>query len=497
MICVSIGRSRHKHMMAEHRHLCEQGAELVELRLDYISSRVNIQRLLKDRPCKTVISVRREQDGGKYTGSEDARLIMLREAIANGVEYIDLEEDIAGTIPRFGKTKRIISYHSFRNTPDNLRELHARLKSLDADIVKIATMANQPHDNLRVLEMMQESDSPTIGMCMGDIGTPSRILGPKFGAPFTYATFHHERALAPGQLSYDQMVNVYRHNKISPATGVFGVVADPVAHSLSPQIHNAAFGVASIDAVYVPFRVPFDALGQFIEDVPRLGIRGLSITIPHKEAVAKYLTKVDPAVKGIGAVNTVLFKGPDVLGYNTDYKAAMDCLEHALGGAVPPGTPSPLKDKKVLVLGAGGVARAIMYGLQRRGAKTTIASRTKSRSQYLAETFGGRCIEWSARHISDVEIIVNCTPVGMHPNVDESPFNKSHLKPSMVVFDTVYNPESTLLLKEARSHGCRTVTGVEMFIRQAALQFLLFTGKEGPEPLMRETLKRAIGPVKY
>ena len=219
MICVSIGRSRHKHMLAEHAHLCEQGAELVELRLDYISSRVNIQRLLKDRPCTTVITVRREQDGGKYTGSEDARLIMLREAIANGVEYIDLEDDIAGKIPRFGKTKRIISYHSFRNTPDNLRELHARLKSLDADIVKIATMANQPHDNLRMLEMMQESDSPTIGMCMGDIGTPSRILGPKFGAPFTYATFHHERALAPGQLSYDQMVNVYRHNRIEPDDG--------------------------------------------------------------------------------------------------------------------------------------------------------------------------------------------------------------------------------------------------------------------------------------
>ena len=496
MICVSIGRSRHKHMLAEFAHLVEQGAELVELRLDYISSRVNIQRLLKDRPCPTVITVRREQDGGKYTGSEEARLIMLREAIANGVEYVDLEDDIAGQIPRFGKTKRIISYHSFRNTPDNLRELHARMKALDADIVKIATMANQPHDNLRVLEMMQESDSPTVAMCMGDIGTPSRILGQKFGAKFTYATFHHERALAPGQLSYDQMVNIYRHNSIGPQTAVYGVVADPVGHSLSPQIHNAAFGAADIDAVYVPFRVPFDTLGHFVEDVPRLGLRGLSVTIPHKEAIAKFLTKVDPAVKGIGAVNTVLFKGEEVLGYNTDYKAAMDCLENALGGAVPPGTPSPLKDKKVLVLGAGGVARAVMYGLQRRGAKTTIASRTKSRAQFLADNFDGRCVDWQVRHTM-TDIVVNCTPVGMHPNVDETPFNKSHLKPAMVVFDTVYNPESTLLLKEAKSHGCRTVTGVEMFIRQAALQFLLFTGKEAPEALMRETLKRAIGPVKF
>jgi 3-dehydroquinate dehydratase / shikimate dehydrogenase len=496
MICVSIGRSRHKHMLAEFAHLVEQGAELVELRLDYISSRVNIQRLLKDRPCATVITVRREQDGGKYTGSEEARLIMLREAIANGVEWVDLEDDIAGKIPRFGKTKRIISFHSFRNTPDNLRELHARLKALDADIVKIATMANQPHDNLRVLEMMQESDCPTVGMCMGDIGTPSRILGPKFGAPFTYATFHHERALAPGQLSYDQMVNVYRHNSIKRESAVYGVVADPVGHSLSPQIHNAEFGAVGVDAVYVPFRVPFDILGQFMEDVPRLGIKGLSVTIPHKEAIAKFLTKVDPAVKGIGAVNTVLFKNDEVLGYNTDYKAAMDCLENALGGAVPPGTPSPLQDKKVLVLGAGGVARAVMYGLQRRGAKSTIASRTRTRAQFLADSFGGKCVEWSARHVP-AEIIVNCTPVGMHPNVDESPFNKSNLKPTMIVFDTVYNPESTLLLKEARSHGCRIVSGVDMFVRQASLQFFLFTGKEANEDRMRETLKRAIGPVKY
>jgi 3-dehydroquinate dehydratase/shikimate dehydrogenase len=483
-------------MLAEFAHLVEQGAELVELRLDYISTRVNIQRLLKDRPCATVITVRREQDGGKWTGSEEARMIMLREAIANGVEYVDLEDDIAAKVPRFGKTKRIISYHSFRNTPENLRELHNRLKGLDADIVKIATMANQPRDNVRMLEMVQESDCPTVGMCMGDMGTPSRILGAKFGAYFTYATFHHERALAPGQLSYDHMVNIYRHNSIGRDTAVYGVTADPVGHSLSPQIHNAEFGAAGVDAVYVPFRVPFDTLGQFMEDVDRLGIRGLSVTIPHKEAVAKYLTKVDPAVKGIGAVNTILFRGSDVLGYNTDYKAAMDCLENALGGAVPPGTPSPLQDKRVMVLGAGGVARAVMYGLQRRGAKTTIASRTRSRAQFLADAFDGKCVDWQARH-GTVDILVNCTPVGMHPNVDETPFNKTYLKPNMIVFDTVYNPESTLLLKEARSQGCKAVTGVEMFIRQAALQFLLFTGKEASEARMRETLKRAIGSVKY
>jgi len=482
-------------MLAEQKHLVEQGAQMIELRLDYISTRVNIQRLLKDRSCPTIVTVRREQDGGKFTGTEEARLVMLREAIAVGVEYVDLEEDIASQIPRFGKTKRIISYHSFRKTPDDLRGLHTRLAALDADIVKIATMANQPRDNLRMLEMMQQSEMPTIGMCMGDIGTPSRILGAKFGAPFVYATFHHERALAPGQLSYDQMINIYRHNHLNEETAIYGVIADPIGHSLSPEVHNAAFGAAGINAVYVPFRVSVDKLGQFVEDVSRLNLRGLSVTIPHKEAIAKQLTKVDPAVKGIGAVNTVLFKGNEVLGYNTDYKAAIDSLENALGDVGA--EPSPLKGKHVLVLGAGGVARAILYGLQRRGAKVTIASRTYSRAKNLADAFGAHAVDWKARHNVEPNIVVNCTPIGMHPNVDESPFGKSHIKPAMVVFDTVYNPESTLLLKEAKSRGCRTITGVEMFIRQAALQFLLFTGQEAPHKLMHDTLKRAIGPVKY
>ena len=178
MLCVSIGRSRHKHMMAEHRHLVEQGAKMVELRLDYVAGRVNMGRLLADRPagCQVIITARRKEDGGKWSGSEESRQLLLREAIAEGVDYVDLEEDIAALIPRFGQTKRIVSYHNFRKTPENLREFHTRMSELDPDIVKIATMANDPHDTLRMLEVMQESEVPTVAMCMGDIGTPSRIL---------------------------------------------------------------------------------------------------------------------------------------------------------------------------------------------------------------------------------------------------------------------------------------------------------------------------------
>jgi 3-dehydroquinate dehydratase/shikimate dehydrogenase len=483
-------------VIAEQKHMVERGAELVELRLDYIKGDVSLRRLLQDRPCPVIISCRRTKDGGKYTGTEEARLMLLRSAVAAGVDYVDLEEDVAASIPRFGATRRIISHHDFRKTPDDLAGLHAQLDAFDADIVKIATMANHPHDNLRVLELIKKSKTPTVALCMGDMGTPSRILGGHFGAPFTFATFHHERTLAPGQLSFDQMREIYHYDEIDEQTALYGVVADPIGHSLSPQIHNAAFRHLGLNAVYIPFRAPREDLGMFIEDAKKLNLRGLSVTIPHKEAIARYLTKIDAAAKGIEAVNTVVFEGQDLVGYNTDCKAAMDSLTRALASESRP-DHDPLPGKSALVLGAGGAARAIVYGLTKHKVKTTISSRTAGRAVALAKKYGAAVVDWSARHKVGPEILINCTPVGMHPDVDATPFEKSHLRPSMVVFDTVYNPESTLLVKSAQRHGCRVVTGVEMFVRQASLQFRLFTGQKPPGELMREVLKRTIGPVKY
>ena len=198
MICVSIGRGRHAQMIAEHQRLCEQGAGLVELRLDYIARAVDLGRLLHHRPCPAIMTCRREKDGGRWRESENERVTLLRSAIAAGADYVDLEEHVAALIPRYGNTKRIVSLHDFEKTPEDLDGIYRRLAALDPDIVKIATMANKPHDNLRMLRIIADSDIPTVGMCMGDMGAPSRILAGKFGAPFTYATFHQERAARPG-----------------------------------------------------------------------------------------------------------------------------------------------------------------------------------------------------------------------------------------------------------------------------------------------------------
>ncbi len=494
MICVSIGRGRHRHVIAEHRHLVEQGAELVELRLDYINGEINLKRLLTDRPGPVVVTCRRERDGGKYAGSEDRRMMLLRTAIAEGVEYVDIEDDIAAAVPRFGPTKRIISMHDFRKTPTDLELIHRRMSKLDPDIIKICTMANHPQDNLRVLQLARDSKTPMIGICMGDIGIPTRILAGRFGAPFTYATFHHERSLAPGQLSFDQMNEVYHYNQITPETEVYGVIADPVGHSLSPLIHNAAFADLNMNKVYVPLRVPREDLAQFIDEAPQWGIKGLSVTIPHKESVLKKLTEADGAVRGIGAANTIIFDGDARIGYNTDYRAAISSLENALKRQNP--AEKPFEGKTALVLGSGGVGKAIAHGLIRRDVKVVLTDGVARHATELAKRFDCRSIEWSLRHTVSTDLLINCTPVGMHPNVDETPYDKHHLRPSMVVFDAVYNPENTMLIKNARKRNCTVVTGVDMFVRQACLQFQLFTGQEGPAGLMRDVIKRATAAAK-
>jgi 3-dehydroquinate dehydratase/shikimate dehydrogenase len=481
-------------MIAEYKHLAEQGAKLVELRLDYISGPVNLRRLLAERPCAVVISCRRPTDGGKWAGTEEQRQLLLRTAIAEGVDFIDLEDDIAAKVPRFGKTKRIVSFHDFRKTPDNLDEIHRRLSACDPDIVKISTMANHPSDNVRILNMIRKAKVPTIGLGMGDIGVPTRILAGKFGAAHTYATFHSERALAPGQLSFEHMTQVYRYDQINAETEVYGVVADPIGHSLSPLIQNAGFAHLGLNKVYVPFRVPREDLGRFMDDAETLGIRGLSITIPHKEEVIKKLTVVDEAVHGIGAANTVLFNGTVRTGYNTDYHAAMSSLEEVMG--LSAAGEKPLAGKTALVMGCGGAGMAITYGLLRRGASVLVSDIAPKKAETLAARFNCQAVDWADRHKANPDILINSTPVGMHPNVDETPYEKHHLRPAMIVFDAVYNPENTLLIKDARSRNCTVVTGIEMFVRQACLQFKHFTGHEGPADLMRDVIRRTIGAVR-
>ena len=496
MICVSIGRGRHRMLMQEHADLAQQGVKLVELRLDYIRRSVDLTRLLQDRPTPVIATCRRPTDGGKWRGSERDRIMLLRTAIVDGADYVDLEHDIASEIPRYGPTKRIISYHNFRETPDDIAEIHAKITKLDPDIIKITTMANSPEDNFKVLRLIRSSSIPTIAFCMGDIGTPSRILCGQAGAPFTYATFSDERKMAPGQLSYQTMRDLYRYEQLNAETRVYGVIADPIGHSLSPLVHNRAFEDNNINAIYLPFRVPREHFQDFIAKAPELGIHGLSVTIPHKERAYEAATHRDKDVSGIKAANTLVFGDDKIAAYNTDCLAAMECIAKALNIDMK-NHETPFEGKRVLIMGTGGVARAIAYGLVRRGADVTVSGRNVNRSEYLAKELKCNTIDWVAKHSIRPDVIINGTPVGMHPNVNESPIELAQLKSNHIVFDTVYNPEQTLLIKYARQKECKVITGTEMFVRQAAMQFKLFTGEKTSRRTMRERVRRAISPVRY
>ena len=494
MICVSIGRTRHKMVVAEHQSLAQHGAELVELRLDWLSRIPDLGRLLAEKPTPVVITCRRRSDKGRWRGTEEQRQTTLRSAIVSGAEYIDLEDDIATAIPRYGSTQRIISHHNFDETPEDLEDIHDRMCKLDPDIIKLVTMANRPEDGLRLLKLVEASEIPTIGFCMGELGVPSRLLCVKYGSPFTYGTFSSERSLAPGQLSFTEMRDVYGFDRIGSETRIFGVIGDPVAHSLSPLIHNAAFSADGVNALYIPLRVPSHALDETLQAYEWLEIDGYSVTIPHKQAILDHARHRDDSVRQLGAANT-LSRSPDGRwqATNTDLPAAMEALRIGLDNAEAGKT---LKGRKCVVLGAGGAARAVAGGLVDAGAVVTISGRTRRRATELSDELGCQEIGWENRGTPFADILVNCTPVGMHPDVNESPFQPQWLNEGTLVFDTVYNPENTLLLKQAVERGCPTVSGIEMFIRQAALQYEHFTGRPAPLDVMRQSLRKGISPVR-
>jgi 3-dehydroquinate dehydratase/shikimate dehydrogenase len=482
-------------MIEEHQSLAQSGAQLVELRLDWLKRMPDLGRLLAERPTPVVVTCRRPMDMGKWRGSEEERLMLLRQAIVAGVEYVDLEVDIARKVPRYGPTRRIVSYHNFKATPDDLEELYGTMRELDADVLKLATMANTPEDNVRMLELVAAAPKPTVGFCMGELGLPSRILCGKFGAPWTYATFSSERIMAPGQLSFEEMRDLYHYDEIDAQTRVFGVLGDPVGHSYSPLLHNAAFRHEGLNCVYVPFRVPHDLLLPTLKAFESLDVQGYSVTIPHKEQSVQYVRYPDATVKDAGAANT-LYRDDRGKWFatNTDLEAAMRCLRMGLEMKEP--DDPHLSGKKVLLLGAGGAARAIGLGVSRAGAALVVCNRSKKRGKELAEQLNCQFINWENRGSVLADVLINCTPVGMFPNVEETPFPQHWLRDGMLVFDTVYNPENTLLLKQAREHLCFTVSGLEMFVLQAAAQFECFVKKPAPLDFLRETLRQGISPVR-
>ncbi len=494
MICAILGRGRHTALVDEWKAAAEAGVGLVELRIDCLRREPDLKRILANRPTPCVFTIRRGVDGGLWRGPEEKRQRLIREAIVAGVDFVDVEFDIAREIRRFGKTRRIISYHNLKQTPAELQDIAEQCEEMDADVVKLACRGHSIADAIKALQVAAKMETPTVAISMGEVGSFTRVLGAKYGAPFTYANFNIDRSFAAGMLHHDALRRDYAYDQVDGETQVYAVIGDPIGHSLSPPTHNAAFRHLGLNKVMVPIAIPGERLKASLDELAWLGIKGFSITIPHKQAVLPLLTMADGAVERTGSCNTMLVKEDGSrVGYNTDYRAAMDSLEASFGGPPAEGGVSPLSGKQVVILGAGGVARPIGFGLLRRGAGVTLTNRTEERAAKLAEELGCRTSHWSSRASQMADIVINCTPVGMHPHLDDTPMPPAGFRPGMTVMDTVYHPENTMFLKLARERDCKTVSGVDMFLRQAALQFGLYTGREPPLDLMREVVRRKLG----
>ncbi len=504
MICVTIGCGSHKRMIEEWQKLAEDKVKFVELRLDYLRKEPQLFRLLPNRPTAVLATVRRKSDGGNWRGTEEERIKLLRSLIAEGVEYVDLEVDVAPQIPRFGKTKRIVSYHNMTETPEDLDAIrNEAIEKCDPDVVKIAVTPKSISDVFRLIDFLKRANADrskprTLALAMTEMGFFTRVLGKKWGCPYTYASFSQARTMAPGLPFYKTMRDEYRYDEINSDTAVYGVVADPVQHSLSPTIHNRSFADQGMNSVYLPFRVPKEELSEFVDKASEvLNLKGLSVTIPHKMEIMKKLSQFDPAVETIGACNTVVVDGNTRFGYNTDYIAAVLSIETAMAGRpVRPGEESPLAGQSALVLGAGGAGKALAYGLHERGARVIIADRKVEEGERIARWLGCEFCPWDEREGYVVQVLANCTPIGMFPNVDNAPMDLKSLRGGMVVFDAVYNPETTYLLRMAKEKGCKVVSGVEMFVGQACLQFKLFTGKRASASFMRRVIRDAMSAVR-
>lgn len=496
-VLVVIGRTRHKMVVVELQEAVKRGAKFIELRLDFLAKAVDFKRLLPCKQCPWVATLRRPADGGRFPGSEPERQILIRQAIVSGAfEWVDLETDVANSIPRFGPVKRIISYHNLTETPQDLDEIYARMLKQDADVLKLAVLAQSPLDVARVLRLQKSAPKPTVAFCMGDIGQASRFLSLKYGAPFIYAAFNKERGIAPGLPSLEEFKTTYPIRSLNRQTRVFGVVGDPVGHSLGPLLHNHMYQRMKVNAIYLPFRVPRGQFPQAVDEYQEIPVEGYSVTIPHKEAAAQLAREKESNVETTGAANTLVRRDDGKFSAaNTDYAAAVDSLKAHYAQKAQDGPVIQLSQVSVLLLGAGGVARAIAFALHREGAQITITSRSEDRTQKLAEDVKCKAVDWHARHNVGFDVLINCTPVGMHPNVDEAPVHFSVLKPGVTVFDTIYNPETTLLIREARSRGCETITGVDMFVRQAAKQFELFVGQTPDQAAMRGIVRKALSPL--
>ena len=495
--CVCIGYDEAARSEAVALASCEQGESLLELRIDMLADPSAgpgiVRRVVSAYPEVSVVATcRLARNGGHFNGSIDEQLSLLLEAVDAGASIVDVEietlEQAPGALRSFvGRAATLASFHDFERTPD-LGEVMLRLDATGADIHKVATQVRRPTDNASLLELCRERPNLVVAG-MGATGSTTRLLSPSRGGLFSYVapdpldmrTGSETRRIvslptAPGQVPASAARKLYRLQEAGHKTAVFAVIAKPVGHSKSPLIHNSAFKATGFDGLYVPMLVEPGHIEDFFRLLRALPLTGVSVTIPHKRSVMHHLDAVDASAQEIGAVNTIHWDMGRLVGSNTD----------ANGITAPLSKRVRLKATKALVVGNGGAAKAAVVALKRKGANVVVTGRNPRRVGALARHHGVRACEFPEVGKERFDILVQATPVGMTPDSQGNLFPSKI--PAEIVFDLVYNPLETALLRHAAAEGKEAISGIEMFVEQAAAQFRIWTGMDAPVEAMRRAV---------
>lgn len=453
-------------------------ADLFEIRGDLLLD-LDLLAILRGKTQPLLFTALSVSDGGRWSDEDPRRRRVLLEAVKRGYDYVDVPyraEYMEVVIEKAGRGL-VLSYHDLEGTPDDLDDLYRRMSDSGADIVKIATKPRSVAEVGRLLAfakgVKQKGGTPLIPIAMGPLGILTRLLAGRYGAPFTFAAAAAGAEAAPGQISAALMADLYRVRDVSEATKVYGVLGSNVERSLSPVLHNRAFETVGLDAVYVPLQA--DALQPFMEAVPHFELSGFSVTRPYKVDILPFLDAVDEDAALCGSVNTVVVHDGVLQGSTTDGVGILAPLKKRID----------VKGKPVVILGAGGAARAAALALVRRGAHVTVLARDADKAAFVAASVG--C---GFGAIDDVasqafEVLINATPVGSTDAPNQVPVPASVHRPGSVVFDMVYDPLETQFLRDAQAAGATVINGLEMLLAQAVVQFEVWTGRDAPVQEMK------------
>jgi 3-dehydroquinate dehydratase/shikimate dehydrogenase len=459
-------------------------ADLVEIRADYITD-LDVSALLRQKPCPILFTLRARTEGGEYSGAELNRLETIIQAARAGADWVDVEFSAywQGVLASVPKDRVVLSYHNFEETPDSLELLAEKMSATGAGVIKIATRARCLTDNIRIYRLLRRAADRKIQMCalaMGRPGMPSRILGLFWGSWMTFASIPGGEGTAEGQIPADELGNLYRIHQIGSETEFYGILGNPLDHLFSPQVHNAAFAAREKNALFMPLEA--SGIEDFLEFNKTVAIRGVSVAIPFKSEFCSRACSLSVEANQIGVVNTLIHQEQGWHGENTDVEGFLKPLRKR----------THIARKRAVVLGAGGAARAVVFGLISQGASVCVVARDPAKARHLASDFNAEHDTWDRLEKTRWDLLVNATPVGMHPESGQSPIPKEWLTGEWV-YDLVYQPPETQLLADAKQRGCKTIPGTEMFIAQAMKQQQLWCGSPGAEDVMREILFSALG----